>query len=85
MQNDLSRSQLFAKLLTFNERQALVFLQRDNTDKLNVVVQLWSSAHDAQVRALVDVETDDQAQFVFDNLTDETLGEFVEASGLGSI
>jgi hypothetical protein len=78
------RSQRFAKLLDYQGRQALVFLQRDNTEKLNVIVQVWSDAHDAQIRALVDVETDDLAEVAFDSFDNASLAQFIEASGLAA-
>lgn len=82
MQNEQTppRSRQFAKLLTYRDGQALAFLQRSPDDKLVVVVQLWSDAADHQVRAVIETERDDQTLFVFDNLTDETLAEFINAN-----
>jgi hypothetical protein len=87
MQNETTpdRSQQHAKLLTYKQRQVLVFLQRDNTDKLQVLLSIWSSASDAQVRALVEVETDDHAMVAFDSFTDETVAEFIEAAGMADV
>jgi Mg/Co/Ni transporter MgtE len=84
MQNEAPqpRSRQFAKLLTYSEGQALAFLQRSPDDDLVVVVQLWSDAADHQIRALISCEHDDQTQVVFDSLTDESLAEFIEQSGL---
>ena len=85
MQSEPNRSQQFAKLLTYNGKQALAFLQRDTEENLVVVVQLWSESADHQIRALIAPEFDDQVQVVFDNLDDASLAEFIEKSGLGSV
>jgi hypothetical protein len=77
-----SRSQQHAKILTYINQQVLVFLHRDSSEKLQVLVQVWSRSSDHQVRALVDVETDDQAMVAFDSFTDETIGQFIEAAGI---
>lgn len=79
------RSQQFAKLLTYQGHQALAFLQRDTDENLVVVVQLWLDAPDHQIRAVIAPEFDDQAQVVFENLTDESVAEFINDSGLASI
>lgn len=86
MQNEHTpRSQQFAKLLTYRDRQALAFLQRSPDEKLVVVVQLWSDAADHQIRAVIETEHDDQVQFVFDNLDDASIAEFIDASGLANL
>jgi hypothetical protein len=86
MQNETSpRSQQFAKLLTYQGKQALAFLQRTSDDDLNVVVQLWSDDADHQIRALIATEHDDQAQVAFDSLDDQSLAQFIEASGLAGL
>jgi hypothetical protein len=79
------RSQQFAKLLTYQGRQALAFLQRDSDENLVVVVQLWSDAADHQIRAVIAPEHDDQTEVVFDKLDDASLAEFIEASPLGGL
>jgi hypothetical protein len=85
MQNEPQpRSRQFAKLLAYRDGQALAFLQRSPDDSLVVVVQLWSDAQDHQIRAVIALESDDQTQVVFDALTDETLAEFIERSGLAA-
>lgn len=81
----LDRSQQHAKLLTYINRQVLVFLTRNSDDKLQVLVQLWSSSADHQVRALVEVETDDQAMIAFDSITDETIGELIASFGMADV
>jgi Mg/Co/Ni transporter MgtE len=84
MQNETPpRSRHFAKLLAYRDSQALAFLQRTPDDNLVVVVQLWSDAADHQIRAVIELQSDDQTQVVFDSLTDETLAEFIERSPLG--
>lgn len=83
MQNDTEqRSQRFAKILNTDHGQALVFLQRDNSDDLQVIVQLWSRSSDHQVRALVQLDTDDQALVAFDSITEETIGDLIASSGM---
>jgi hypothetical protein len=85
MQNDSPpRSQHFAKLLEYQGSQALVFLQRDNTEKLAIIVQLWSDAHDHQLRAALTFEHDDQAVVAFDSIIDGTIDELIEGTGLAA-
>ena len=76
------RSQQFAKLLTYQGQQALVALQRDGDDNLSVIVQMWSNSADAQIRALVALQSDDQAQVAFDSFDVESLAQFIDASGM---
>lgn len=86
MQNDSPpRSQRFAKLFDWTYSQALVFLQRDSTEKLAIIVQLWGDFHDHQLRAALTFEHDDQAVVAFDSVTAETIGELIEGTGLAAV
>lgn len=83
MQVDIEqRSQRFAKILKSDHGQALVFLQRDETDALQLIVQLWSRSSDHQLRAMVQCDTDDLVLAAFDAITDETIGELVVSTGM---
>jgi hypothetical protein len=74
MQTDAQkREKAHAKLLSYGERQALVYLYRDANDALALIVQLWVAQTDEQLRVQIDFGCDHTAQAAFDSLDDESL------------
>lgn len=67
------RAACFAKLMTFEKRQVLAYLQRDQNDKLSIIVQLWVAHTDEQLRVAITTEADDLTTIIFHSLNDESL------------
>lgn len=75
-----TRPALFAKIFNHGDRQVLVYLMREEED-LAILAQVWIAASDEQYRCLVQFESDDQAEHVFDWLDDTTLEDFLAEVG----
>lgn len=63
-----------AKLLSYGDRQALAFVQRnDENEKLEVIIQLWVASEDHQLRAALCFGDDALTYAAFEALDDEGL------------
>lgn len=81
-----SRVKEHAKLLLYDDRQALVFLQRDDNDSLMIVVQVWLRNSDEQLRLAINLNGmygDVYIQNMFDALTDDLLKKALDEVGFG--
>jgi len=80
-----SRAAQFAKLLTFEEQQVLVYLYRNSTDDLTIVAQLWVALTDEQIRLEIGTDSDDVTMEVFQELNQDNVEEFVRQLGIPEI
>lgn len=85
-QNDnqaaLMRERTHTKLFMVEGRQVSAFLNRDDSDALVVILQLWVAATDEQLRVALRGASDDDTQVIFDDLTDEALPLIFEHLGV---
>ena len=86
MQNEAAnnREKAHAKLLSYQGRQVLAHLYRDQNDRLNVVLQLWVGATDEQLRVEMSYPSmpDDVIAHLFEDMDDEMLGKTLEHLGV---
>jgi hypothetical protein len=76
MQNEIDiaahdRKRAFAKTLMCDDRQVLLYLIRNEDDRLSVVFVIWIDS-DEQFQAVITPKTEEEAQSTFD-MIDETL------------
>jgi len=75
-----------AKLLRYGNRQVLAFLQRDEADALVIVFQIWVASDDHQLRAALSMPGgDEEAQALFDGLTDDAVSKIFGDMGIPDI
>ena len=67
------RERTHAKLFTVENRQVVAYLNRDDSDDLSVILQLWVASTDEQLRIALRGADDALTQLLFDDLTDERL------------
>lgn len=67
------REQAHAKLLSYQGRQVLAFVQRDAHDALCIILQLWCAQTDEQLRVSVAGQTERETESIFADLRDEGL------------
>lgn len=84
MHHPSSRVELHAKTITHDGRQVLAYLYRDSTDALCVALQMWVAASDEQLRAVVQVETDEEAILWFSQLDETTIAAALDGTGLAA-
>lgn len=81
------RNDTHAKLLTYDGRQALAFLSRNDDAALTIIVQLWCEVEDHQLRVAVAVDDADDAvvRSAFADLSDESVTLLLDELGVGSL
>jgi hypothetical protein len=67
------RERTHTKLFTVEGRQVTAFLNRDDSDALVVILQLWVASTDEQLRVALRSESDEATQEIFAALTDEAI------------
>lgn len=65
------RVRAHAKLFSVDHRQVVAYLNRDDSDALVVLLQLWVARTDEQLRVAVKSQSDALTQEIFDALNDE--------------
>lgn len=88
MQNEAAQKRVtaHAKLFTVNDdRQVLCMLQRAADEDLAVIVQVWVAGEDHQLRAVIQVTSDERAQECFDGITDENIADVLEQVGINGV
>lgn len=76
------RERTHTKLFIVEGRQVTAFLNRDDSDALVVILQLWVAATDEQLRVALRGASDDDTQVIFTELTDEALPLLFEHLGV---
>lgn len=79
------REREHSKLFMVEGRQVVAFLNRDDSDDLVVILQLWVASTDEQLRVAIRAGSDDAAQDVFDALTDEAIPLILDELGVAEI
>lgn len=77
-----NRAANHTKLLSYDHQQVSAMLFRDADDELAVMVQLWVNATDEQLRGVVTLPSDEDAQAFFEHLADDTIEPVLEGLGL---
>lgn len=91
MQNDTDQSASdkrvteHAKLLTYENRQVLAYLFRDEDEELKVIVQLWVARTDDKLQICLGTPSDDVSQNIFDSLDDESIALVFQELGIMGI
>lgn len=85
-QNDNQTAQMrertHAKLFTVEHRQVAAYLNRDDSDALVVILQLWVADTDEQLRVALRGAYDAHTQDMFDGLSSEIVKLMLEELGV---
>lgn len=78
----MSRVTQHAKTLTWQDRQVLAWLKRNDDNALCINLQLWIAFSDEQLQARIECESDEAVEYVFDSLDDATIAQTLDQIGI---